>query len=211
MPKSLKNVGRSPSAEDITLLLSETENPESLWTVMQWAYAELHRIAVGRCRSEAPGHTLSATALLNEACVRLFQSGPYKNRRHFFGAASKVMRRILTEGGRRRHALKRGGNLRRVDFSEAERIGFERPSDLLDFDVALTRLAAVKPLWSEVAELRVFGGWKTTEIATILGCGESTARSRWAKAKKWLASTLANSAKNPPTGGHKIHPAKSKP
>jgi RNA polymerase sigma factor (TIGR02999 family) len=191
-----KDVDRKPSDGDLTLLLSDTTNPDALKTVMRLAYNELHRMAIWRSGGRPTGRSLQPTDLLNESCIRLLQSKTaFKNRRHFFGAASKTMRRILVESARRRRAHKRGGDLQRVDLSEAEGGAFERPSDLLDFHAALTRLARVQPSWSEVAELRVFGGWSTIEVATILQCGESTARRRWANARKWLASTLAKSSK----------------
>ena len=167
---------------------------------MRLAYAELHGIAVYQSRKEPNAHSLQPTDLLNEACARLLTGKTiYKNRRYFFGAASKAMARILVESARRRSTRKRGGNFRRVDFSEAERIGFQQPSELLDFHAALTRLAVHEPRWSEIAQLRVFGEFSTTEIANILGCGESTARRHWALARRWLATELASPAVKPAT------------
>src|SRR5207248_7041489 len=100
-------------------------------------------IAAHHLRNEAPGRTSQPTALSHETFLRFVGEGAvFNNRNHFFSAASKAMRRILVEGARKRRAHKRGGNLQRVDFSEADRIGFERPSDLLDFNAALMRLAA---------------------------------------------------------------------
>jgi RNA polymerase sigma factor (TIGR02999 family) len=162
---------------------------------MELAYAELHEMAVGQCRREPPGGTLQATALLHEACIRLIQAEmTFKNRRHFFGSASKAMRRTLVDGARRRHAHKRGGQWQRVDFAYAREVGFERPGELLDFDLALERLEAINPLWGEVTELRVFGGWSTCEVATILGIGASTARRHWTSAKCWLRAALTPGA-----------------
>jgi RNA polymerase sigma factor (TIGR02999 family) len=164
---------------------------------MRLAYDELHRIAVGHFRHEPPGRTLQPTALVHEAFIRLIGEGAvFKNRRYFFAAASKAMRRILVDSARRRRARKRGGDLRRVDFNAAERVGFEQAGDLLDFHATLRRLGAAKPVWAEAAELRVFGGWSTKEVATILGIGESTARRRWAKAKNWIRDAIANPAKS---------------
>jgi RNA polymerase sigma factor (TIGR02999 family) len=193
MPNASKNALRT--AGELTLLLSDVNNPEALWTVMRLAYNELHSIAGAHFRREFPGRTLQPTALLHEACLRLIEGGAVlQNRRHFFGAASKAMRRILVDSARRRRATKRGGQWRRVEFSEAERIGFEQQDDLLDFHAALTRLAAAKPLWSEVAELRVFGGWSTAEAAVILEIATSTARRRWALARRWLREDLTAGA-----------------
>lgn len=186
-----KKCVRKPSVEGITLFLSDWKNPSSQQALMGLVYEELHRMAVRSSHREKPGRSLLPSDLLNEACIKLLKSKTvYENRRHFFGAAARAMRRILVERARRRDARKRGGDLCRVDFAEAERIGFDRPNDVLDFNTALARLANFRPSWSEVAELRVFGGWSTPEIATILGCGESTARRRWALARRWLASML---------------------
>jgi RNA polymerase sigma factor (TIGR02999 family) len=174
----------------ITLVLSNTKDSESLKKVIQLAHRELHRIAVG-LSSKSEGNTWQPTAILNQACIRLIEAETaFKNHRHFFGAAAKAMRRVLIDDARKRHAKKRGGDWTRVEFTEAELIGFERPKDLLDFDTALKRLEAAEPRLSEIAELRVFDQLTTTEIATILGIGESTARRRWANARKQLASML---------------------
>lgn len=207
MSNASKNAVRT--AGELTLLLSDINNPESLWTAMGLAYEELHGIAAHYVRYEPQGRTLQPTILLNEACIRLKKSGTvFKNRRHFFGAAAKAMRRVLLDAARRRRATKHGGHLRRVDFSEAERFGFEQPSELLDFHAALTRLERVQPLWSEVAELRVFGGWSTRQAATILGIGQSTARKRWASAREWLRKALAASP-GAETGGDKRNKARA--
>ena len=189
------SLSKSPiTPGEITLLLSDTNNPESLKNVIQLAHGELHRIAAGLSRKPA-GHTWQPTALLNQACIRLIEADTaFKNHRHFFGAAAKAMRCVLIDEARKRHAKKRGGDWTRVEFTEAELIGFEKPKDVLDFDAALKRLEAAKPRLSEIAELRVFDELTLTEIATVLGIGESTARRRWAEARKQLASILAKPA-----------------
>ena len=174
---------------------------------MRLAYSELHNIAVHHFRQELLVQSLQPTDILNEACVRLLTDGTmYKNRRYFFGAASQAMHRILVENARRRGARKRGGGFRRVDFSEAERIGFEQPSELLDFHTALRRLGKVNPRWAETAELRVFGEWSTPEVAVILGIGQSTARRRWQKAREWIRDTIARSTECPEAGEEIDHP-----
>jgi len=151
----------------------------------------LHDMALRKVRREAPGRTWQPTALVNEICLRFIEKRPvFKNRRYFFGAASMAMHRILVADARRRHTKKRGGDWQRVNFSEAERIGFEEPAELLDFDAAMKALKREEPLWAEVAELRIFGGWSTTEAATILGVAESTIRRRWAKARNRLRAAL---------------------
>lgn len=189
------------SPGEITLVLSNTKDPDSLRTVLRLVYDELHGIAVRHCRQESPGRTLQPTALLNEACIRLLESDTrFENRGHFFGAASKTMRRVLVDRARRRGAKRRGGNWRRVDFAEAEQIGFEQPSDLLDFNAALTRLEAAKPGLSQIVELRVFGGFTNNEVAVILGIGKSTARRKWSAATERLRSAIVSQSRDQPSG-----------
>jgi RNA polymerase sigma factor (TIGR02999 family) len=130
-------------------------------------------------------------------CIR-FLEGPnaFKNRRYFFAAASRAMRRLLVESARSRRAKKRGGHWQRVDFSYAEQIGFEHPSELLDLDSALKRLQAFHPLWSNVTELRIFGRLSARDAARILGIGESTARRHFALARKWLRHDMAQASQD---------------
>jgi len=181
---------------EITLLLSKIQDPETLETLMNLAYNELHGIAKSHFRKERPGHTWSPTVLLNEACIRLLQNiATFENRKHFFGAASQAMRRLLVEGARRRAAQKRGANWRRVDFNEAERIGFEQLGDLMDVEMALNRLEADQPKLGAVVKLHVFGGCSHAEAAAILGIRPATARKRWSDARKKLREALANYAR----------------
>jgi len=205
MPK--ESDARHHSGE-ITLLLSDINNPNALRTVLGLAYRELHDIAVHYVRNERPGGSLQPTTLLHEACLRLIKKGAaFKNRRYFFAAAATAMRRVLVDGARRRGATKRGGDYLQVDFSEAERIGFEERGELLDFDAALTRLAAEQPRWSEIVELRVFGGCSTAEAASLLGIGASTARKRWTSAKRWLHAALRARGRTAAHGDRNTAPA----
>jgi RNA polymerase sigma-70 factor, ECF subfamily len=191
MQKAMESLTRNPLADEIRRLQSENNRPETLRSLIRLAYHELHSIAVRRCRRERHGLSLQPTDLLNTACVRLLLGKTiYKNPRHFFGAASNAMRQILVDSARERHAQKRGAGLRRVGLDEAEWIGFEQTSDLLDFHAALSHLEAIDRRWSEVAELRVFGGFSNAEVAKLLCCGKSTVRRRWKAAKEWLAWAL---------------------
>jgi RNA polymerase sigma factor (TIGR02999 family) len=175
---------------EITRLLSDKNNIESLKNAIQFAHSELRRIA-GALSRKAPGRTWQPTALLNEACIRLIESGSaFKNHRHFFGAASRAMRRVLVDEARKRGSTKRGGGWTRAEFREAELIGFEQPREVLDFDVALKRLEEVRADLAEIVDLRVFGELTTREIATILRMSESTARRRWAEAIRQLRALL---------------------
>jgi RNA polymerase sigma factor (TIGR02999 family) len=175
---------------ELTVLLT-SKQPEALRTVLQLTYPELHNMAVRYFRQEHVGRTLQPTDILHESSMRLMEAeASFENRGHFFCAAARSMRCVLVDSARHRHAKKRDGDRQRVDFREAERIGFEEPKELLDFDTALTRLEEFKPRWSEIAELRIFGGLSSTEAAATLGIHASTARRRWKLAKDWLRKTL---------------------
>jgi RNA polymerase sigma factor (TIGR02999 family) len=179
---------------EITLLLSNIEKPESLHMLMEAAYPELRRKARWYSLKQPPGSTWhQPTALANETCLRLLSSGlKPQNRGHFYSAAATTMRRITMDGFRRHKARKRGGGWRRVDFDEAERVGFQEPSDLLAFDDALGRLSRVNPTLSHTVELLVWAGCTLKEAAIILSVSVATVRKRWAAARKWLKSDLAS-------------------
>jgi RNA polymerase sigma factor (TIGR02999 family) len=192
MKQPTKRQVRIPAASqpEITLLLS-SDNPDALRQVIKWSLPQLHDIAVHHFRDEPPGRTLQPTALVNEVCVRFLKSPQsFENRRHFFAAASKGMRRILVEAARRRKAKMRGGHLQRVDFSYAEQLGFEDPRELVEVDTALDRLQSLHPAWAEVVDLRIFGGLSALEASTVLAIGESTARKHFARALEWLRGEL---------------------
>jgi RNA polymerase sigma factor (TIGR02999 family) len=162
---------------------------------MGLAYEDLRKRAVAQLSNERPWCALQPTALVHETCVRLLREhAAFRNSGQFLGASSKVMRRILIDRGRRLRAVKRGRQWRRVDFSAAERIGFENYDDLLDLDAAMTGLEEVDPILSKVVELHFFGGWTFQEIAMILGISECTARRRWADARDWLQKELSGCA-----------------
>ena len=202
MKSSSKNSSiQSYSPGAFTLLLTDKQNPESVRTVIQLGHSELRRIA-GALSRKPRGHTWQPTALVNQACIRLLKPGAaFKNRRHFFGAAARAMRRVLIDAARRDRAKKRGGGWTRAAFAEAEEFGFERPQDVLDLNVALKRLEAVRPELAEIVHLRVFAGLTMAEVAKILRIGESTARKRWAKARKQLATILTKPVSGLPLGG----------
>jgi RNA polymerase sigma factor (TIGR02999 family) len=175
----------------ITLLLSQTNDPDSLAAVMRLTYEEMRGIARKYIRREHRKPSWQPTDLLNETCLRLMRiREPFENRRHFFLAAAATMRHLIIDRVRRRRARVRGGDWQRVDFSEAERVGFADPGELLDFHDALGRLKTVNPVWSAAVELRVFGGWSHAEVATIMGIGESTARRYWSRGLNWLREAL---------------------
>jgi RNA polymerase sigma factor (TIGR02999 family) len=151
------------------------------------AYAELRRMAGHHFKSEQPGRTLQPTALVHEAWIRLFKTGPpkYANRAHFFGVAARAMRRILVEEARRRRARKRGGDWERIPLEGVQLVQPDMP-DYLAIDSALKRLNRFDSRLAQIVELRIFAGLTARETARTLRMGESTVRSRWSVAQAWL-------------------------
>jgi len=181
---------------DITRLLravelGEDRAPERLLAVV---YGELRTLAGAKMAREPAGHTLQPTALVHEAWLRLggdAQAG-WENRRHFFGAAAEAMRRVLTDSARRRHALRRGGDLERVEL-DAPGSDIAAPVDdekLLEVHEALDRLAVEDHRKAELVKLRYFAGMSIEEAAGVLGISERTAKRDWTYARAWLGNEI---------------------
>ena len=157
--------------------------------LMPLVYAELRRRAAAHLTRERPGHTLRPTDLLHEAYLRLCaQNAGFKNRDHFFGVASRLMRRILVDHARARSAAKRGRGLR-VTLAD-DVAAASAPMELLDLDAALDELASLDEREARVVELRYFGGLTLQETARVLGVSLATAKNDWAHAKAWLFARL---------------------
>ena len=156
-------------------------------------YSELRRLAQRHMGRERPGHTLQATALVNEAYMRLvaIKQVRWQNRAHFFAMAARMMRRILVDSARARGNDKRGGGARRVEFDEALVVANEPGPDLVALDEALTTLATVHPRKSQVVELRFFGGLSLEEAAEALHVSTDTVKRDWRFAKLWLLRELS--------------------
>jgi RNA polymerase sigma-70 factor, ECF subfamily len=152
-------------------------------------YAELHRQAERAMRGEGAEHTLQATALVHEAWLRLAdQHVAWNDRAHFHGVAAQLMRRILVDHARARHAAKRGGGATRVTLSDAP--AAEQGADVLALHEALERLAALDPDQAHLVELRWFGGLSIEETAKVLGVSPATVKREWAVARAWLRREL---------------------
>jgi RNA polymerase sigma factor (TIGR02999 family) len=154
-------------------------------------YAELRQLAAQKLAQEKPGQTLDATALVHEAYLRLVGDQQFANRRHFFAAAAKAMRRILIDRARARRSRKRGGDGRRVTL---ECVAAPDPDDrLLALDEALTQLAGVDPLAARVVEMHHFAGMSHDQVAAALDRSAYLARQKWAFARAWLKTALGES------------------
>lgn len=155
-------------------------------------YGEL-RAAAGRIlRQERRGHTLQPTALVHEAYLRLIDINrvDWQGKTHFFAMAATQMRRILVEHARKAAAVKRGGPWRRVTLSDSVGQAPGDPVELLALDQTLDRLQQISPRQAKVAELRLFAGLDSKEIALALGVTDRTIRGDWRVAQAWLAREL---------------------
>jgi len=154
-------------------------------------YHELHRLARSYMRRERLNHTLQATALINEAYLRLAGGEvDWKNREHFIGVAAQVMRRVLVDHARSHNAEMRGGGLKRVDLDEGLAWSSERAEELLSLDEALVRLAKINDRQARVVELHYFGGLSMVQIAALLHVSERSVKRDWSLARLWLFEEL---------------------
>jgi RNA polymerase sigma factor (TIGR02999 family) len=179
----------------VTQLLAAAEagDPTAAAELLPLVYAQLRQLASARMAAEASGHTLTATALVHEAYLRLVGGdGPrsWDGRGHFFAAAAEAMRRILINRAREKGRLKRGGGQRRVDLDGLSDAATAPADDLLDLDAALDRLAVAYPECARLVQLRFFAGLTLDEAAAALGLARRSADRQWAFARAWLADAL---------------------
>ena len=184
---------------DITRLLARWADgdAEAFEALMPVVYAELRKLAHHYLRQERPDHTLQPTALVHEAYLRLagIRDMELRNRAHFYGAAARIMRRVLVDHSRQRHALKRGGPAPAVvPFDEAIETPIDGTADLVALDEALGALEAIAPERARVVELRYFGGLSVDETADYLGVAPATVKRHWAFARAWLFKRLSDTS-----------------
>lgn len=179
---------------DVTemLLAWNRGEPGSLERLLPAVQEELHRVARGYMKQERPDHTLQATALVNEAYLKLVDQTrvTWQNRAHFIGVAAELMRRILVDHARQRAAKKRGGPDLRLTLAEDVAAPQEKSLDLIALDEALGKLAALEPRQARVVELRFFGGLTREEAAEVLGASLATIKRDWIAAKAFLFREL---------------------
>lgn len=189
MTHSLPNV---PRITELLLAVSEGGRA-ALDQLIALVYDDLRRVAAAQMRREVGGQSLQPTALVHEVYVRLVDQRrvQWRNRAHFFAAATTLMRRILVDHARARLADKRGGGLERVTLAGDE--AAESPRiDVLALDQALQRMAAFSPRQERIVELRYFGGLTIQEAAEVIGISEATLVREWTVAKAWLRANLSD-------------------
>lgn len=195
--------GTPPAAQVTQLLLAWGSGDSSaLDALTPLVYGELKRLARGYMSGEREGHTLQATALVNEAYLKLVEVKrvQWQDRTHFFAVSGRLMRRILVDFARARHSRKRAAAGPQVSLDEALTVAASGP-DLIALDDALEALAAVDPRKSRVVEMRFFGGLSVEETAEALSISSDTVTRDWKVAKAWLLSELALGRTAPDRGG----------
>ena len=182
-----------PEKGDVTQLLNEMAKGDSgaAEKLLPLVYSELHRLAAAYMRRERPDHTLQATALINEAYLRLSKdNGEWNSREHFIGMAANVMRHVLVDYARAHKAQQRDGGLKRVEMQEDFAISTDKLEELVSLDEALRCLESQHPRQAKVVELRYFGGLSMEQIASLLGVSERSVKRDWSLARIWLFREL---------------------
>ncbi len=179
--------------QNVTQILLEWRggNQEALDRLMPLVYDELRRLAARYMRSERSEHTLQATALVNEAYIRLVDMKvSWQDRAHFFAVAARLMRRLLVDHARAQNRAKREGAGKKVSLDEALEVSSKPALDLVALDEALTRFATFDPRKAEILELHYFGGLNNEEVAEALGISRATVQRDLRISKAWLSSEL---------------------
>jgi RNA polymerase sigma-70 factor, ECF subfamily len=184
-----------PPSDNVTELLNAAGRGDSAAAARLFpvVYDELHRLAAGYMRQERADHTLQATALVNEAYLRLLGAsggGEYANRGHFVATAAVAMRRILVNHAKAKKAEKRGGGWSGVQLENVAAAFENRAIDLLALDEALDLLAKRDATQAKIVELRFFGGMTSEECAEVLNMSVRNVNYEWAHARAWLRGQL---------------------
>ena len=189
------NEALNEQTTEVTQLLQAWSDGEktALERLVPLVNAELRRLAHHYLRGERQGHLLQTTALVNEAWVRLINIPDvgWQNRSHFVGTVAQLMRRILVDDARRRHAQKYGANPVQVSLTNANGVVQGKSWQLVALDDALNELATFDERRSKIVELRFFGGLSMEEVAEALQISRRTAQREWSLAQAWLYRELS--------------------
>jgi RNA polymerase sigma factor (TIGR02999 family) len=186
-------VSAAPANPTSLLLAWGRGDRSALDQLMPLVEDELRRLARRQMARERVGHTLQATALVNEAYLRLIEVNQvqWQNRAHFFAMASRMMRRILVDAARAHRYQKRGGGAEKVSLDEALVVSREPRHELIALDDALNTLAAIDLRKSQVVEMRFFAGLSVEETAEALHVSADTVMRDWRLARVWLLRELS--------------------
>lgn len=182
------------TTEEITTLLTQWRDgrDDAGDKLIASLYGELRRLAEHYMSSERAGHTLQATALVNELYLRLFGGQPirFQDRAHFFAIAAQQMRRVLVDHARSHHAEKRGGSRPVISLDEAGEPAAADNQNILAIHQALEELEKLDSRSAKAVELRFFGGLTESEAAEVLGISVATLKRDWSFGRAWLLSRL---------------------
>jgi RNA polymerase sigma factor (TIGR02999 family) len=169
--------------------LERKETPEELFSQV---YQELRQVARAYMRRERADHTLQATALVNEAYLKLFEGEPFRweNRKHLFCTVARAMRRVLVDHARNHRAERHGGAFRKVNLDDNGPAIFKDLPQLIGLDKALEKLAKLNPRQAQVVELHSFAGLTEEEAAEVLDVSLKTVKNDWRFAKAWLKAEM---------------------
>lgn len=180
--------------EDLTLFIRglASGSDEAAAPEMARVLAELKATACGYLSRQDPGHTLQASALVNEAYLKLFDRSAveWADRVHFFALAARAMRQILVDHARRRNSLKGGGRHEALSVCEPATPRGSVDLDVLDLHATLEELSALDPRQGKVVEMRYFGGLEVAEVAEVLGVSKTTVEREWRMARAWLGNRM---------------------
>lgn len=179
---------------DVTRLLLRwgEGDRKALDDLLPLVYAELRKVARRVLRNERPDHTLTPTALIHEAYLRMVDTpaAGSRGRAQFFAVSAQVMRHILVDHARARRAKKRDGARQRVTLGAAAGLAPGSSVDLVALDDALQQLAALDERQARLVELRFFGGLTLEETAATLGISTGTVKREWRVAKAFLFDAI---------------------
>ncbi|MCR9294813.1 MAG: sigma-70 family RNA polymerase sigma factor [bacterium] len=182
------------TSEEVTQLLCSTvegdvDNAEQL---MPLVYDQLRALAAKMLENERPGATLQATALVNEAYLRLVDQTrvDWKGKSHFFAIGATIMRRILVDYARAKNRHKRGGGWKRVELEGTPELSAHRDQDVLAVDEALEKLSSIDPVQAKIVEMRFFGGLTVAEVAEVLKMSKRKVEYEWQMVRAWLRREL---------------------
>lgn len=181
--------------DDVSRLLESARDGDksAFDSLIALVYPELRHIAVSLMRGQVNGRTMQPTAVVNEAWIRLNAGGDkWENKAHFFGAAARAMRQVLTEEARRRSCQKRAGHMKRVTLQDLAGNTEDPTVDMLALDAALTALGEVDERFVRLIELRYFAGCTLEEVAGLTDCSVATVKRDWTYARAWLFERLQN-------------------
>jgi RNA polymerase sigma factor (TIGR02999 family) len=187
-----------PNSADVTQLLGQWSDGdrEALDAMIPLVYEELRRMAQGHMAKERPGHTMQATALVNDVYLKMKneRGSTWKNRAQFFAVAAQIMRRILVDHARQHASAKRGGGAQQVTLHDAMLVSNDNASDMLVIDEALQKLEQLDRRKSQVSVMRFFAGMTVEETAEALAVSVETVARDWRFARAWLRNELGATA-----------------